>query len=123
MRVVNALRTHFWVLLSLFLDLGVAGLVVLTYKYDLLLPFPKSTVEKNMQDFLPTFGTLLGGIVAYVNKNAISAIVTVHARRRMASKGVTFRQLSYYDELGTYVSCQKRLQILHDIFILVYYCS
>lgn len=85
--------------MALILDFGVAALIATTYKYDILLPYPKNTAEKNLQDLLPAFGAALGGLVAYVNKNAISALVTNHARRRVASKGVTFRQLGYYDVL------------------------
>lgn len=100
MRTVTALRCHFWVLLSVILDAGGAALIVTTYKHDILLPYPKNNVDKNLQNFLPTFAALIGGLIAYANNNAVTALVTIHARRKMARTGITFRQLSYYDQLG-----------------------
>lgn len=98
-KAITSLRCHALVLLALVLDLGVAALVALTYKKDILLPFAKNTIERNLQNYLPTFGTILGAGVAYANKSAISALVTIQARRRMASRGLTFKQISYYDVL------------------------
>jgi len=97
MRTVNALRCHFWVLLAIVVDLGVAALVVITNEFDIELPYPKTNVIHTLQSSLTQIAALLAGIVVFINRNAIRALMTVNAKREIASRGLTLQQLSYRD--------------------------
>src|ERR1700733_5091150 len=100
MRTVNALRCHFWVLLAIAVDLGVAVLVVITNKHDIELPYPKNNTIQTLQNYLPQFAALLAGIVVVINRNAIAALMTVNAKREIVSRGLTLEQLGYRDIIG-----------------------
>ena len=97
MRTVNALRCHFLVLLAVAVDLGVAALVVITNQIDIPLPYPKNDPIQTLQTYIPQFGTLIGVIVVATNRAAIVALMTVEAKREIASRGVTLQQLGYRD--------------------------
>ena len=112
MRTVTSLRCHFWVLLAIAVDLGVAALVVITNKQDIVLPHPQNNVTQTLQNYLPTFGTLLGVIVAFINKNAITALMTVEAKRKIVSSGLTLKQLAYYDTIGKTAPGSVRLMFM-----------
>ena len=100
MRTVTSLRCHLWVLLAIAVDIGVAVLVVITNKQDILVPHPKNNVTQALQNYLPAFGTLIGVIIAVINKNAISALMTVEVKRKIVSSGLTLKQIGYYDTIG-----------------------
>jgi len=95
MRTANILRCHFWVLLAIVVDIGVAALVVITNKHDIELPYPKTNTIQTLQNYLPQFAALIAGIVVFINRNAIRALMTVDAKREIVSRGLTLQQLGY----------------------------
>lgn len=111
MRTVTALRCHLWAFLAVVVDLGVVALIVITNKVDIELPYAKTNLEQTLQDNLPTFGQLIAAIVLFINKSAITSLITVKAKRNIASKGVTLQQLSYYDIIceGSSLKCPLTL--------------
>ncbi|KAF8316394.1 hypothetical protein DL93DRAFT_2154811 [Clavulina sp. PMI_390] len=92
---VTTLRLHLWTILAAVLDIGTTVLVAITYHWDVMLPWPKNTAERSLQNLLPTFASMIGGVIAYVNVNAINALVTVYTRKRMSTRGVTLAELNY----------------------------
>jgi hypothetical protein len=100
MKTVNTLRCHFWVLLAIAVDIGVAALVVITNQTDIELPYAKNNAIQTLQNSLPQFAALIAGIVVFINRNAIRELMTVDAKRKIASRGLTLQQLGYRNIIG-----------------------